>query len=120
MGTFAEFLKKLYRVQGWRKSQPVDAATRYPGLVQAGVVDTPASKAEVLIDPPSRSRKKATQIGARTIATRIFRRFRKSKPATWRDVATRMRKYRKERSARLKREKAARRRNGCRRSALAR
>ncbi len=115
MSGIADFVNKLRR--GWRpKSKPVDAATRYPGLVAAGMIDAPgAEKLAAGIDPPSRSRKKATQIGAK-----VYRRFRKSKPATWRDVDTIMEKYRKERSARLKREKAARRRNGCRRSALAR
>lgn len=103
--------------------RPVDAADLHPTLasrsskeeIEAGLA---AELADVDLtvgpDLPSTSRKKQKQIGAK-----VPRRFRKSKLATWRDSETAVKKHRAARAKRVKREKAARRRNGCQRRSQA-
>lgn len=112
--------------------KPVDAADLYEGVKKSSPEEYAAGLAAELADvpdlvegsdPPSRSRKKRVAVGRRGLGPiimggrlarrglRLVRLFRKSKLATWRDSGTALRRYHKERYARLKREKTARRRN---------
>lgn len=104
--------------------RPVDAADLHPGVarkstpeeIAAGLAAELADVSDEPIGSASTSRKKRSQV---LLPRRMKRRYRKSKPATWRDVETIVKKHNAARAKRVKREKASRRRNGWRRSAQA-